>query len=241
MLALLVRVASRRQRPRAAPICSSRRCWAWTGWPPRWPPACRRLTTARPGCGRPSAWPLAKARPPAEYAERQSGGVGPAQRAVRGRPGKSATDRCQLLPACTEPRAMRASNGPAERSSRGLWNYDSVMTEWRTRVTAFTLTQQGGKWLMLQHQRLGIVRWELPGGHVETGESLEEKAVRETLEETGVAVRVGELMASACTSGSSGDNARSSASLRRFLSRKHPNLPSAPRNQRSSGSRGEIP
>ncbi len=90
---------------------------------------------------------------------------------------------------------MRASNGPAERSSRGLWNYDSVMTEWRTRVTAFTLTQQGGKWLMLQHQRLGIVRWELPGGHVETGESLEETAARETLEETGVAVRVGELMA----------------------------------------------
>ena len=48
---------------------------------------------------------------------------------------------------------------------------------------------------MLQHQRLGIVRWELPVGHVETGESLEETAARETVEETGVAVRVGELMA----------------------------------------------
>lgn len=86
-------------------------------------------------------------------------------------------------------------NRPVDDRHVGHRTYDSVMTEWQTRVTAFTLTQRGGSWLMLQHQRLGIVRWELPGGHVEAGESLEETAARETLEETGVAVRVGGLMA----------------------------------------------
>jgi 8-oxo-dGTP diphosphatase len=62
-------------------------------------------------------------------------------------------------------------------------------------VTAFTVTRSGPTWLMVRHERLGVTRWELPGGHVERGEALEDAAARETFEETGVPVRVGRLLA----------------------------------------------
>lgn len=39
--------------------------------------------------------------------------------------------------------------------------------------------------------------WSLPGGHIETGESAAEAAAREVLEETGLVVDVGELLATA--------------------------------------------
>jgi len=66
---------------------------------------------------------------------------------------------------------------------------------WSTRATAFALARQDDRWLMLRHRRLDVVRWELPGGHVEAGETLEHTARRETLEETGVDVEIGQLLA----------------------------------------------
>lgn len=66
---------------------------------------------------------------------------------------------------------------------------------WTTTVTAFTVTRRGPDWLMVRHERLGVTSWELPGGHVDGGEGLEEAAARETLEEAGVAVEVGSLLA----------------------------------------------
>ena len=42
-----------------------------------------------------------------------------------------------------------------------------------------------GKWLLTRHSMRGI---EFPGGKAEEGESIEEAAIRETIEETGVTI-----------------------------------------------------
>lgn len=66
---------------------------------------------------------------------------------------------------------------------------------WTTRTTAFAWTRDDGRLLAVLHERDGRARWEVPGGHVEAGESWEEAAARETLEEAGVEVVVGGLLA----------------------------------------------
>jgi 8-oxo-dGTP pyrophosphatase MutT (NUDIX family) len=52
-------------------------------------------------------------------------------------------------------------------------------------ASAFVVSSRGV--ILHLHRRLGI--WVQPGGHVDPGESPEEGCVRETLEETGLAVR----------------------------------------------------
>lgn len=56
----------------------------------------------------------------------------------------------------------------------------------RALAGAIVLDQDGG---MLLLHRAGPPQWELPGGKVEPGESLEEAAVRELAEELGVRLR----------------------------------------------------
>lgn len=64
-----------------------------------------------------------------------------------------------------------------------------------TGVTAFAITRRLDEWLMVRHEREGVTCWELPGGHAEPGETLEETAARETLEETGIEIVCDDLLA----------------------------------------------
>ena len=66
----------------------------------------------------------------------------------------------------------------------------------RLRVRVFGLCRHGDRLLLVRHRALlheGSF-WEMPGGGVEFGESLAEAVAREFREETGLVVRVGELL-----------------------------------------------
>jgi 8-oxo-dGTP pyrophosphatase MutT (NUDIX family) len=67
--------------------------------------------------------------------------------------------------------------------------------QWNTRVTVEALVEHDGRLLMIRHERDGVVHWEVPGGYAELGETLEEAAAREVVEETGMRVGVGALVA----------------------------------------------
>ena len=56
-------------------------------------------------------------------------------------------------------------------------------------VAAAVVVDDGKILLVRRQMREGRLSWQLPAGKVGAGESAEEAAVRETLEETGVAVR----------------------------------------------------
>lgn len=59
----------------------------------------------------------------------------------------------------------------------------------RQAVAVAVIVQQGRVLLMRRHADDGTPLWVLPGGKLEPGESPDEAAVREVLEETGLTVR----------------------------------------------------
>lgn len=59
-----------------------------------------------------------------------------------------------------------------------------VPPEAEREFTASALVVENGRVLLVDHPSLG--RWVQPGGHVETGETPDEAAIREVREETGV-------------------------------------------------------
>lgn len=65
---------------------------------------------------------------------------------------------------------------------------------WRTYGGAGVLVVRDGHVLMVQRHRSGKLRWGLPSGCVDDGETLEQTAARETLEETGITVEVDTLL-----------------------------------------------
>src|SRR5690348_14640074 len=65
---------------------------------------------------------------------------------------------------------------------------------WQSLPGAGVLAVCNDRILMVYRERSGAVRWELPSGLAEPGEWLEQTAARETLEETGIEVRIGELV-----------------------------------------------
>ena len=65
---------------------------------------------------------------------------------------------------------------------------------WTTLTGAGGVVERDGKLLLVRQHRPYGVHWEIPSGYYEARESFEETAAREVLEETGIAVRVGELI-----------------------------------------------
>jgi ADP-ribose pyrophosphatase YjhB (NUDIX family) len=65
---------------------------------------------------------------------------------------------------------------------------------WRSLPGAGVLVVKNHRVLMVRHERSGRYRWELPSGLVNVGETFEQAAERETLEETGVAVSIATLL-----------------------------------------------
>lgn len=68
---------------------------------------------------------------------------------------------------------------------------------WHSRAGAGTLVIREGRVLMVRRERSGRVRWELPSGFLEGGETFEAAAARETHEETGIRVEVRDLICTA--------------------------------------------
>jgi mutator protein MutT len=61
-------------------------------------------------------------------------------------------------------------------------------------VSAKAVIQKDGTILLVKKTRPGTFYWDLPGGRLEYGETSEQAAKREVMEETGIDVIVGELL-----------------------------------------------
>ena len=62
------------------------------------------------------------------------------------------------------------------------------MTQDDTDTTVYAVAFKDGKFLMVWNSRRN--GWEMPGGHVKSGETLEEAAIREFAEEAGYSIRI---------------------------------------------------
>jgi ADP-ribose pyrophosphatase YjhB (NUDIX family) len=65
---------------------------------------------------------------------------------------------------------------------------------WESYVGAGAIVSDRGRVLLVRQRREYGVHWELPGGYVEGGESLEQGARREVAEEASVDVEIGDLV-----------------------------------------------
>jgi 8-oxo-dGTP pyrophosphatase MutT (NUDIX family) len=64
--------------------------------------------------------------------------------------------------------------------------FDESISEHHVTASAFVVSERG--MILHLHRKLGI--WVQPGGHIDEGESPQEAALRETLEETGLPVEL---------------------------------------------------
>lgn len=87
---------------------------------------------------------------------------------------------------CIEPIDVREAESLIATLERLTWPgdpFDETINDHHVTASAFVLSSRGV--ILHLHRRLKI--WVQPGGHVDAGEGPEDAAVRETLEETGLA------------------------------------------------------
>lgn len=58
---------------------------------------------------------------------------------------------------------------------------------WKPNVTVAAIVQKDGKYLLVEEQTSNGILFNQPAGHLESGESIIQAVIRETLEETGYA------------------------------------------------------
>src|SRR5262245_37105389 len=87
-------------------------------------------------------------------------------------------------------------------------------TMWRSLPEAGVLLVKDDCALMARYERSARSRWELPSGLVDAGETFEQAAERESLEETGVAVSITTLFCVAVMEVASADYCGSNLSYR---------------------------
>lgn len=68
------------------------------------------------------------------------------------------------------------------------------MTDERPAISAGIITRDGAVLLVQRRVKEGSLSWQFPAGEVEPGETLEEAAARETVEETGLTVSPVQLL-----------------------------------------------
>jgi ADP-ribose pyrophosphatase YjhB (NUDIX family) len=68
------------------------------------------------------------------------------------------------------------------------------LESWTTYAAAGGIVLNDERLLLVRQRRHYGTHWELPSGYCEPGESFEEATAREVLEETGIAVEVGDLV-----------------------------------------------
>ena len=68
------------------------------------------------------------------------------------------------------------------------------MTHWTTLTGAGALVVDDRRMLLVQQRRPYGVHWEFPSGYYESGESFDQTAAREVLEETAVPVEIRDLL-----------------------------------------------
>jgi 8-oxo-dGTP pyrophosphatase MutT (NUDIX family) len=64
----------------------------------------------------------------------------------------------------------------------------------RTDITVSAIVERDGRFLIVEEHSAGAVVMNHPGGHIESGESPEQAAVREALEETGCQISIDGLL-----------------------------------------------
>ena len=97
----------------------------------------------------------------------------------------------KFCPACASPLEVQERDGkqrPVCRSCGRVVYFDP-------KVVATSILERGGKILMVRRaNQPGYGLWSMPGGYVDRGEVVEEAAVREVREETGLDVEVRSLV-----------------------------------------------